>query len=700
MYNPAQTNSDTLINRGIVQTLLRGLFCLMVFAPHWVQAEGTEQTTATASDRTHLLTNFSEYNDFARYNGNIDQRLFIHIEDPENEVVYLGFSQFVDQPHWPNVGSSITGYFRIKDPSGTVVWPTQGNPNGQLNNAAIAGWAEAVTVTNSFGCVGISNDFEVTQNPLPEVSIEADGPTTVCEGTSAVLTAVGNSPYLWNTLQTTQSISVLFEGTYFVQVTDTVTGCSAISNEITIEHYPLFIPAIDADGPTSFCAGDEVTLTVVEGSGFLWSTGDTTQSITVTTSGVYTVIAIDQNGCSGFAGQTVTVLPTPPAAIVPDFDFPYCDGDVVVLTATGIPFVNTFEWNTGETSQAIEVTQNGIYTVTISNVFGCSAEASFPIFFLPTPTAEITINGSTSLCEGDEVTLTASGIPFINNFLWSTGQTSPSITISEPGSYTVTVSSQAGCSATSEPVVIIVVPGPTADAGADVIICIGDTATLSASGGQNIVWTPGGSTPSIDVSPLDDTMYTVEVTNDGCDQMAVDTVWVITQDYPTADFGHGNPNFGEPIEFSDSSTVPPLFSWNWDFGDGTGSDEQNPAHDYQEAGEYIVTLIVSTANGCMDTISDTLDVQEFFIITNVLTPNGDEKNDYVWIHSSLTDMIDAKVYNRWGLSVWEGIGNDLRFTGQTSAGVDLPAGTYYYVIKLDYGDAETTDLTGYITLIR
>jgi hypothetical protein len=72
----------------------------------------------------------------------------------------------------------------------------------------------------------------------------------------------------------------------------------------------------------------------------------------------------------------------------------------------------------------------------------------------------------------------------------------------------------------------------------------------------------------------------------------------------------------------------------------------------------------------------------------------------VWITSSLADVIDAKVYNRWGLSVWEGVGTDIRFEGRTSAGVELPAGTYYYTVVLNYGDAGNKELSGYLTIIR
>ncbi|MFT5053719.1 MAG: hypothetical protein ACI97X_000739 [Oceanospirillaceae bacterium] len=84
-------------------------------------------------------------------------------------------------------------------------------------------------------------------------------------------------------------------------------------------------------------------------------------------------------------------------------------------------------------------------------------------------------------------------------------------------------------------------------------------------------------------------------------------------------------------------------------------------------------------------------VEEFFIITNVLTPNGDDINDYVWITSSLAEIIEAKVFNRCGLSVWEGIGNDLRFSGKTTGGADL------YVVGLNYGEA---GVKSYITPIR
>jgi PKD repeat protein len=558
-----------------------------------------------------------------------------------------------------------------------------------------------VTVTNNFGCEGTSNAFSVVENSLPEISIEANGPTTICSDGEVTLTAIGDGPYLWSNGDTTMSILVTDAGTYFVQATDSQTGCVGTSEDVVVTFFPDFNPEIAADGPTTFCEGNSLTLTVVEGVSFLWSTGDTTQSIVVTSTGVYTVEVVETNGCSGVAGQTVTILPSTSTEIVPDLDFPYCDGDSITLTALGIPFINDFEWSpNGETTQSITVTESGVYTVTVTNPFGCSSTASLPIGFLPTPTAEIILDGSESICEGDEVILTASGFPFGTTWEWTNGETTQSISVSEAGTYSVSVTNFVGCSDTSEPVTINVVPGPNANAGPDTTICIGGQIVLTAMEGDNYLWNNGEITQSISVNPEDDTMYTVEVTNDGCNQVAFDDVWVFVQEYPTASYGYDHINLGQPIQFSDSSMVPPLFSWEWDFDDGNTSNEQNPMHDYEGPGEYGVTLTVSTSAGCSDDTTMILPVEEFFILTNVLTPNGDDYNDYIWITSSLADVVEAKFFNRWGLSVWEGVGTDLRFSGKTTEGLNLEDGTYYYVISLDYGEAGIKELTGYITLIR
>jgi len=558
-----------------------------------------------------------------------------------------------------------------------------------------------VTVTNSFGCAGTSSVTTVNVFELPEVEVTADGPTTICAGQSVTLTASGDGPFLWNTGQTTASIEVFIPGTYIVGVIDTVTGCSNASAPVTVNVFPVFIPEIVADGPTAFCGDGQVTLTATAGAAYLWSTGETTQSITVSETGIYGVIVTDANGCQGAAAQTVTILPEPIPLIVPDGNPPYCTGETVTLTAA-LDLGGSYLWNTGETTQSIEVTTSGLYSVVITNIFGCSAEAFLPIGFVPSPTVSVTAQGGNVLCEGESTQLSAS-FTLGGSYVWSNGATGQNITVNQAGTYTVTVTNLAGCSATSDPITIEVVPGDRPSAGPDVTICAGQEATLTATGADSFVWTPGGATAaSITVSPEVSTMYVVTSTAQGCGQGLSDTVWVFVAPQPTAAFEHSEANLGTTIHFTDLS-VPQLgiTSWEWDFGDGQVSLAQNPQYTYsEEEGTYTVTLIVTTQAGCSDTVSMDLEIEEFFTITDVLTPNNDGVNDYVWITSSSAQVINATIYSRWGESVWTGIGKDLRFHGKSNAGAELSAGTYYYVIQVDYGDNVVKEFTGYITLIR
>ena len=114
MRRQVETNPITMTFHRATQTFLTGLLCFLMLAPTWTSAEGTKQTTATATDRTHLLMNFSEYNDFGRYNGTVDQRLFIHIENPETEIVYFGFSEFYSLPHCHKMEAVGRGTFVLR----------------------------------------------------------------------------------------------------------------------------------------------------------------------------------------------------------------------------------------------------------------------------------------------------------------------------------------------------------------------------------------------------------------------------------------------------------------------------------------------------------------------------------------------------------------------------------------------------------
>jgi len=211
------------------------------------------------------------------------------------------------------------------------------------------------------GAINTSNVTVTTGlNPVASI-IVPDGPLNFCEGDSVVLS--GNVGGTWNVGGTAPSLKVFTAGTYYVMNT---TACgTVISNLMTITTFSI-IPTITADGPTSFCTGDTVILTASPSTGYLWSTGATTQSIIVTTSGSYTVTT--QDGCGNGVSEPVDVTVSQDIRPVITANGPttFCLGESVTLTAT---LSASYVWSTGATSQSILVTTSGTYTVTTPD--GC-----------------------------------------------------------------------------------------------------------------------------------------------------------------------------------------------------------------------------------------------------------------------------------------------------------------------------------------
>ncbi|MBL7828582.1 MAG: VCBS repeat-containing protein, partial [Saprospiraceae bacterium] len=125
---------------------------------------------------------------------------------------------------------------------------------------------------------------------VPPILLSQNGSTTICTGQSVEFSAPDGYSYLWSTGDTTQTISATTAGSYNVTVTST-DGCDAISNSLVVTVDPVEIPTISASGEAIFCAGGSVQLSSSPAAAYLWSTGETTQTITATLDGAYTVSA-------------------------------------------------------------------------------------------------------------------------------------------------------------------------------------------------------------------------------------------------------------------------------------------------------------------------------------------------------------------------------------------------------------------------
>jgi len=459
-----------------------------------------------------------------------------------------------------------------------------------------------VQVTNANGCLSeASNATVVTVNPFPaKPTITAGGPTTFCAGGNVVLTASTGTTYLWSNGATTPSITVSTAGSYTVRVTNAA-GCLSVASDattVTVNALPAK-PTISAGGPTTFCFGGSVTLTSSAGSSYLWSTGATTPSITVSTAGSYTVRVTNAAGCQSISSDatvvTVNALPAKPSVTAAG-PTTFCAGGSVILTSSA---GSSYLWSTGATTPSITVSSSGSYTVRVTNAAGCQSVASDPtavtVNALPTkPT--ISASGPTTFCFGGNVTLTSSAG---TSYLWSNGATSPSITVSAAGSYTVQVSNAAGClSILSDPTTVTVnaLPAkPTITAGGPTTFCAGGSVSLTSSVGTSYLWSNGATTPSISVTTAGS--YTVQVTNAaGCLSVASDSREITVNPLPAKPtITAGGPTtfcFGGNVVLTSSAGT----SYLWSNGATT------PSITVSAAGSY--TVRVTNSNGCQSVASD------------------------------------------------------------------------------------------------
>ena len=344
------------------------------------------------------------------------------------------------------------------------------------------------TVTNASGCTGVVSAV-VNVNTLPVATITPSGATTICSGASVTLTASAGSSYLWSNGLQTQSITVSTAGNYSVIVSNAA-GCSTTSSSIAVVVNSLPSVTVAANGPTTFCQGGSVTLTASAGTTYAWSNGLSTQSITVSATGNYSVTVTNANGCSATSAPTVVTVNTLPIASITSLNGnSFCQGGSVTLVSSP---GSTYAWSNGLTTQSINVSTSANLTVTVTNANGCTAtSAPFGVTMNATPVATITANGALTFCQGGQVTLTA---PAAASYQWNSGETTQSIVVNVDGPSTVTITNANGCSSTSPITNITVLPIPTvaAIAGSNQV-CEGSTVSLTNAtiGG---VWTSSNTT--------------------------------------------------------------------------------------------------------------------------------------------------------------------------------------------------------------
>ncbi|HNU58815.1 MAG TPA: T9SS type A sorting domain-containing protein, partial [Aquaticitalea sp.] len=386
----------------------------------------------------------------------------------------------------------------------TYQWST-GETTQSITVSPSATTTYTVTAYSPSGNNSDTDDVTVIVNPLPNASAGDD--VSICLGSSVTLTASGGTSYLWSTGATTQSITVSPTATTTYSVEVTQNGCSG-SDEVTVTvNNP---PTVNAGNDVTIFEGESTILTATGADSYQWSTGETTQSITVspTATTTYTVTGTS-NGCQSTDSVVVTVLPETVVADAGE-NRGVCRGFSVTLTAHG---GDTYLWSTGETTQSITVSPIVTTTYSVTAFVGNSQDTDeVTVFVTPIPVVDIINGDNVTILEGEFVTLSAIGA---DTYEWNNGATQPNILVSPRASTTYSVIGYVNdCASDQKSVTVNVVPQVTAFAGENQTICRSQSVILTASGGDQYLWSTGDTTQTITVTPDETTEYSVTVYNE------------------------------------------------------------------------------------------------------------------------------------------------------------------------------------------
>lgn len=286
----------------------------------------------------------------------------------------------------------------------------------------------SLVAVDSNSC-NIADTFYLVITVLPQPTVFIGNDTTVCGALNLVLDATTpGCAYLWSTGATTPTITVTQLGTYSVVVDNGV--CSA-TDTINI----LAFAAPDLGNDTVVCTGASILLDAGNpGSTYQWSTGAQTQTILVNTTGLYWV-DVTSGSCTFRDSIDIQVLSVQQPNLGPDTAI--CPSAQITLSIND-PNA-TFLWSDGSTGDTLIANSAGTYWV-VASIGTCSLSDTIMVTFL----ANVDLGEEVSLCNFDQGLTLDAGNPG-SQYLWSTGQTTQTISVSEAGMYSVEVINASSC---------------------------------------------------------------------------------------------------------------------------------------------------------------------------------------------------------------------------------------------------------------
>jgi gliding motility-associated-like protein len=611
------------------------------FSYIWSNAQTTEDLTNIAA-AVYTVTVSDANNCTATYNDTVTQPTQIVTSiTPTNLLCYGDIDGQADL----TVSGGTLGY--------TYLWS-----NGQTIQDAtnLTGTTYIVTITDANNCIA-TNSVTITEIGTPLVATLTQT-TLLCYGdNNAEIQAIpnGGSPdyyYLWNSGQTTSTITNISSGNYYVTITDN-NDCQIIESAEISQPEELFISL-----PNDFyiCLNPEETITASATGGtpnysYNWSTNQTTETITVspTQTTTYTVIVTDANNCTLTNDITVNVYSPLQIQTHANHDT-VCLGEAVLLAATyqggsGVPYHLYIDGQSTSLPINVYPTHGQTYTVSIEDLCGNKATDSYTLYNYPVPPIAFSsdpTNGCVPLevqfnensnCEGCSYVWNFDDINHVNLSIAK----NPVHVFEEPGNYDITVS----------------------------------------------------------------------VTNKyGCVNHKTITDMINVYPKPNADF-MANPEIASIIKplINFHNQTSGAVEYHWSFGDGNSSNYINPEHQYQQIGSYMVELVAVSINECKDTVHYTVKIKDEFTFyaPTAFSPDNDGINDYFKVFGNGIDNNNFKllIYDRWGEPIFESDDINQGWDGIAKQGNDIvQTGSYTWTCIFKDDNGVLHEEAGSVTVIR
>ena len=415
--------------------------------------------------------------------------------------------------------------------NGPLVYYWSDGGVGASSKTGLTAGSYTIMVTDAGGCSQSTSAIITSPTTVLTLSNISASPALcgIPVGSVSILPYGGTAPYSysWSMGQTTQNISNLVSGYYFVTVTDN-NGCSVTAAaQVTATVNPII--NLSATNPP--CAGfatGSVTSTPTGGIApyaYKWSTGATSSVLTSLTAGTYSLTVTDNNGC--FSSSSVTITTPTPLSLLLSPNAATCGQANGIINATNVggtlPY--TYLWSNNAKTNNVANLSVGNYTLTVSDANGCNATSTAKVDSLPIPRATIQNIVNISCNGGSNGSLTVSPISGTTPYKYAWSGTASSNTSNQAtnllaGTYTVTISDANTCTATisatiTQPLALVLNTTPLTT-----LTCNNSSGTISTtlSGGNSpytYAWSTGATTQNITASTSGS--YTITVTdNNGC----------------------------------------------------------------------------------------------------------------------------------------------------------------------------------------